>query len=277
MKNSSSKTQPTLLFAILTIMLFLSPLLMKAQRKHIILYGDPQFMQLVPISYGLITFELKDSLQDGKWFVVSETSQRKAILHEEKDVVMMEVEYCRGARNGSYISYHTSYDHNRRPIKYCEIRHYINGKLNGIYEYWRETELISSGYYTDGLRTGEWHEKDNKTREMISYMYSHDSLIAKKSYKDNSLRTSWDLKENMYKEFDPQGNIISTTLFTIEGPYTKQYSQSGKLIAEGRGQFTDSDILKFYNMDGWSNVVFWRKKMGPWKFYDEQGKLIKEE
>lgn len=120
--------------------------------------------------------------------------------------------------------------------------YYLNGKKNGVYKsYFKKTgKLEALGWFEQDKQTGNWYYFDETSRLFLSEQI---------------------LGENKnIKVKNDEGNLI---LLPFQS-YAKLYHKNGLVAKEGTALYDESIEIEFY-------------MHGNWKYYDEAGKLIKEE
>jgi antitoxin component YwqK of YwqJK toxin-antitoxin module len=120
--------------------------------------------------------------------------------------------------------------------------YYLNGKKNGVHKsYFKKTgKLEALGWYEQDKPTGNWYYFDETSRLFLSEQI---------------------LSENKkLKVKNDEGNFI---LMPFQS-YVKLYHKNGLVAKEGTALYDEDVLIDFY-------------MHGNWKYYDEAGKLIKEE
>jgi antitoxin component YwqK of YwqJK toxin-antitoxin module len=169
-----------------------------------------------------------------------------------------------------------------------EITWYSNGKVRSL---WYHNMEVGQTWYEDGIidesRTcindtvlSTYFYKSGKTRKVVKTLSGYDSTnyYYSVTYCENGLKTSEDFsgKKYVYKSYYCNGNkeIIckksSRDYFVGE---FKKWNENGMLIL--KGQFvTDENNTKYLTMQDGRGFG---QKEGKWKYYDDNGKLIKTE
>jgi len=137
------------------------------------------------------------------------------------------------------------------------------GKKQGL---WIEQGGIKEIYYRDGLKEGvfkSYFRKDGKLEALGSY--KHGMLAGDWYYFDELgclLMIEQAITLNATVKVDRGDGTLVTPSYSS---YYKGYYKNGMLKEEGRALYSESIELGDY------------VKQGPWKYYDEGGKLVKEE
>jgi antitoxin component YwqK of YwqJK toxin-antitoxin module len=120
--------------------------------------------------------------------------------------------------------------------------YYLNGKRNGVYKsYFKKTgKLEVLGWYEQDMPTGNWYYFDETSRLF---------MIEKLSGENKEIKVRND-----------EGNFI---LLPFKS-YVQLYNKNGTIAKEGLALYDEDIQMEFY-------------MYGRWKYYDETGKLIKEE
>lgn len=178
------------------------------------------------------------------------------------------VRYCNGAKcNGSIID----------TLQNGQVVHkgfYVNGQLHGIvFDYFDNGQLWMFGQLDTGKRVGIWihyYESGNIESE-LTYTKKSKSPLNSKHYFENG-KVHWvsnrDTINHTLTEFvfNEKGDTVSAHIpIDIEKRiyHLWKKNDSGKLIEDGLYQ---DDVLN----------LKW-KKIGVWKWYDENGILIRTE
>jgi len=120
--------------------------------------------------------------------------------------------------------------------------YYLNGKKNGVYKsYLKKTRKLEAlGWYEQDKPTGNWYYFDE-----TSHLFLSEQILG--------------ANKNLKVKND-EGNFI---LLPFQS-YVKLYHKNGLVAKEGSALYDESIETDFY-------------MHGNWKYYDEAGKLIKEE
>lgn len=111
-------------------------------------------------------------------------------IYNRDRVLISEIEYERGRKNGVYIKY------NGRTGKPVVIKNYVHGKLDGPYEkYTALGELIVEGEYLLGKKTGVW-----------TYNYPNGTVRQTGSYVKN-------LKEGAWEFYNRKEDLVRTVVY----------------------------------------------------------------
>lgn len=120
--------------------------------------------------------------------------------------------------------------------------YYLNGQKNGIYKsYFKKTgKLEALGEYENNKPKGTWYYFDETSRLF---------MIEVKLDENKEIKVKND-----------EGSYI----LLLHKSMIKVYGKNGLLVKEGMGLYDEDVQIDFY-------------MFGTWKYYDETGKLIKEE
>ncbi|MBW7943056.1 MAG: hypothetical protein H3C64_11875 [Candidatus Kuenenia stuttgartiensis] len=120
--------------------------------------------------------------------------------------------------------------------------YYLNGKKNGVYKsYFKKTgKLEVLGWYQQDKSIGDWYYFDETSRLF---------MVEKPSGENKEIKIR---------------NDEGTSILLPFKSYVQLYNKNGIIAKEGLALYEEDIQLEFY-------------MYGKWKYYDETGKLIKEE
>ncbi len=200
--------------------------------------------------------------------------------------------------NGKQNGLHTWWHENGQKSLECQM---INGKINGRVVQWLQdgSKYVETNY-KDDKKHGDyisWHENNSKHIEM---KYDHDNPVGKiRLWHDNGQLFSIGegvavTKDAITFEYDRFSDIKPDTAYILEGMIAHKYLEKGEWVyyyenglIESKGihlPFAKMHIDLVIDMDDFGEYTerySWSDhetaKDGIWKYYSENGKLIREE
>ena len=145
-------------------------------QEHKILYVDKVCTETKDNYYS---FELKDTLPDGEWFVYN-LKKKYGINYKDEyyknskywGAVRMKGTYKNSVKNGEFIYYN-----NANPEGIYQIENYKNGKLDGKYIGWHSSNIKEvDGNYINGKKEGEWTYWNKEGNKEKTEYYKYDIL-----------------------------------------------------------------------------------------------------
>jgi antitoxin component YwqK of YwqJK toxin-antitoxin module len=262
--------------------LFLLPFVGISQ-KHSVTYGDTTYMKC-SASYSC---ELKDSLPSGEWTVFNiNYAKMKKPRNEIKDLYTnpkyrSNIERVVNYRNGVRDGVAKIYQYKESPSLIED--YYKNGELVRSITWYKDSLKMSEGIYTKGVKDSIWTSWYQNKQKESEFHYFEGVLKEWSMWYPNGKKKADGYGDYCYRqgkltEWYENGNLKEEWIFQIGQPQTfKLYYQNGKVKQEGFGGEYSEDVRTVYSFGRCKSGGYKSPESGAWKYYNESGKLVKEE